>query len=354
VKALLLWLLAITSVAHAEVPPERLLTLSRGVNIIAIDDHIPTQKPLDEVQRDLAIIERVGFHHVRMQVNQDWFNGGTLTANWRIVRMDRIVEAATKHHLAVILALYSDRHPLNTEDIDPDSYWLAGWQQFAEHYRTVSPSEMFFEVANEPSMDGTRWSALQEQLRATIRRLAPMHTVLLTASPLSMSWSLDSLTISQDTDVVYVFHLYQPMVFTHQSADWADPAYRQIKGLEYPPNRSNIHAILSRPLVGSNPDAVKELNQYEHFGGTIMGDEITKAAQWSQEHGVHLMATEFGNDSTVAPQASRAAWLGAARQQFEHDGFGWTVWEYEGAFGIKADLQKDCKNVVVQSLGLCQ
>jgi endoglucanase len=351
-KALIVWLM-VTSVAYAEVPPERLHTLSRGINITAIDDHLTIQKPLNELQRDLDIIERAGFHHVRMQINQDWFNGATLTANWQIARLDRIVEAATRHHLAVMFCLYSDRHPLNAEDADPGTYWQTGWQQFAEHYHTVSPNEMFFEIANEPSMDGTRWSALQEQLRATVRRLAPMHTVLLTASPLSMSWSFDSLTISPDTDVIYVFHLYQPMVFTHQSADWAEPAYREIKGLEYPPNPSNIRAVLSRPLVASNPDSVKELKQYERIGGTIMGDEITKAQQWAQQHSVLVMATEFGNDSTVAPLASRAAWLRAARQQFEQAGFGWSVWEYEGAFGIKADLRKGC-NSVGQALGLCQ
>ena len=83
-----------------------------------------------------------------------------------------------------------------------------------------------------------------------------------------------------------------------------------------------------------------------------MGDEIAKATQWAHDHGVHVMATEFGNYAT-APRTSRVAWLLAARQQFEAAGFGWTVWEYEGSFGIKADLQKCCDGIG-QALGLCR
>jgi hypothetical protein len=63
------------------------------------------------------------------------------------------------------------------------------------------------------------------------------------------------------------------------------------------------------------------------------------------------VVTEFGNYAT-APMASRAAWLNAARQRFEAAGFGWTVWQYEGSFALKPDLERGC-DAIVRALGLC-
>jgi endoglucanase len=343
--------LVIASVANADVPAEQLHMLSRGINLdSSVFEH---PKPPAEVSRDLAGIQRAGFHHVRIFLTLEDWSDGNLDTNWRVARLDMIVAAAVQNHLAVMLCPRSIPHPMNDAATAATvKIWETGWRRLAQRYRSVAPDRMFFEIANEPGMDGTRWAGIQEQLRAAIRQVAPTQTLLLTPSPLAMVWSLSTLGVSQDSNVVYVFHLYQPMVFTHQSAGWADPVYGRITNLAYPPDEANIHDIMARPLVAQDPKAIKYLTQYEQIGGGMIRKETEVAVQWAREHGVHMAVTEFGAYAT-APPASRAAWLREARQGFEAAGFGWTVFQYEGSFEIKTDLEKGC-DIIMEALGLCK
>lgn len=261
--------------------------------------------------------------------------------------------AALKHHLAVILCVYPKRYLLDSlPSPETAQYWLAAWRLLAEHYRTIAPDQMFFELVNEPGMDGQHWLPFQEELRNAVRQIAPAHTLLLTSSPQDAVWSLDALHLPQDSNVVYTVHLYQPLVFTHQGASWDNLPYEHVKGLTYPPEAANIHAIMQHPQVAANSAAMRELAQYARQGGTIMSQEIAIGRHWMNEHHVPMQVTEFGN-LAWAPTASRAAWLGETRKQIEAAGWGWTVWQYFGSFGIKADLVKGC-DAITQSLGLCR
>lgn len=348
----LLALLLLTAVAHAEVPASRLQTLGRGVNI----DHAPFEQPWDiELWSEhMAMIRNAGFRHVRIFVLDEYLNSNlAVDANAKIARLDAVVRAAFQHRLAVILCIYPYKHRLdNPASAETTQYWLAAERMLAEYYRRTSPEQMFFELVNEPGMDGDHWWPFQEQLRSAVRQIVPNHTLILTSSPLDATWSLGNLHLPQDNNIVFTVHLYQPMVFSHQGASWDGLPYGNVKGLIWPPDSSNVQSIMRQPVVAANSEAMRELAQYERQGGTIMNREISDGQRWVQQHHVPMMVTEFGALET-APTASRAAWLGAARRQIEANGWGWTVWQYYGSFGIKADLQKGC-DALTLALGLCQ
>jgi endoglucanase len=319
-------LLAMGEAGHADVPPDRLATLSRGVNIISVF----TPTPLPRIDADLDQIKRSGLRHVRIFVDPDWIlNEGSAGTT----RLDQVVETAVADGLSVMLCMTSSHHPLDAKATpDTVNLWGEAWERLASRYRNQPPSRMFFELANEPSMQPGQWNTVQDDLRRRVRRHAPKNTVLMTASPLSTVWGLGDLSPADDDDVVYAFHLYQPMAFTHQGAEW-DSRYRAIRRLIYPPNGANVAAVKQH----APPADADGLAKYLEAGAGAIQKEVSVAAEWAKARHVHMVVTEFGVYRT-APPASRAAWLSDARQAIETAGFGWTAWEYDGGFGIAPDI----------------
>jgi len=303
---------------------QRLAVLSRGANI----------STLFEANRDLSLdlsqIAKDGFRHVRVFVILEHLNDPVY-----LHRLDRLVDAAVERHLGIILTMSSpsfadDQHAREQQD---------GWQLLAQRYALRDPDLIFFELANEPTMDGHAWEREQEQIRQTVRRRAPDNTIILVGSPLSMVWSLPE-SVPADDNVIYAFHLYQPMIVTHQGADW-DPQYKPFRGLAYPPDPANIKRL-------TDAKTAEALKQYAAHGRSMLQREIDQATHWSTEHNMPVMVTEFGVFG-AAPAATRAAWLAEARQRMQAGGIGWTIWEYQGGFGI-APVRRG--GAIAQALGL--
>jgi endoglucanase len=335
---LLLWL-SLGAAGRADVPAARLDTLSRGVNLITVF----TPAPLPIIDSGLHTIRQAGLRHVRIFVDPAWvLRDAANPSN----RLQQVVKAAVADHLGVILCMGSSADPMDDKATPAVvREWTEAWQLLAGHYAHAFPPDMiFFELANEPTMDPKRWNAVQDELLAAVRKVAPDNTVLLAGSPYSTAWALAPLNPSTDGDVAYAIHLYQPMPFTHQGAQW-DSRFTAISGLQYPPDPANVQAVM-RDVP---PNVQKELAAYEKSGADAMVADLAMARKMADERHLHIVVTEFGVYRT-APPASRARWLAQAVHTMQADGFGWTVWEYDGGFGIKPDL--NACTAVAHALGL--
>ena len=332
--------LCMGQVARADVPANRLVTLSRGVNLIDVFANKSTADLRDEI----AGVHRAGFRHIRFFIDPAWV--------WRSgepQQLDEVIKAAFAVKLGVIICMQSYEKPLRDDQKQIDA-WSTAWRTIATHYAATDPNLMFFELVNEPTFDNdAHWNRVQEAMRAQVRAIVPQHTLLLTGSPTSTSVALTQLTPSADDNVAYVFHLYAPMVFTHQGADWAGPEYAATRGLQYPPSYPNLTIIQNRAPLSLKAD----LAAYGMLGRDVIARNIQPALDWSHRYQKHLVVTEFGVYRAFAPAASRAAWLHDARTALEKDGIGWTLWEYNGGFGIKSDIDLGCGPLPI-ALGLCQ
>jgi aryl-phospho-beta-D-glucosidase BglC (GH1 family) len=318
--------LSLTTAGYADVPADRLATLARGVNIITVF----TQTPLARIYADLEQIKLAGLRHIRIFVDPDWIlqEGSSGTT-----RLDQVVQTAVADGLGVILCMTSSQYPPDDKATSlMVNLWGEAWEHLARRYWELPASKLFFELANEPTMAAARWNTVQEEFWKRVRRYAPKHTILMTGTPNSTVWGLGDLSPTDDDDVVYTFHLYQPMVFTHQGAEW-DNRYTAIRELVYPPKSDNL-AVVKQHLP---PREAEDLSKYLESGAGAIQEELSVAEKWAYSRHVHLVVTEFGVYRT-APPNSRAAWLSEARQGIEAAGFGWTIWEYDGGFGIAPDL----------------
>jgi endoglucanase len=327
-KALLALLLSTTATLAHTVPQDRLDVLSKGVNVNSVFE----QKA--DLKLDLERIRVAGFRHVRVFIEQAWVDRPSYQA-----KIDRLIAESVGLRLGVILTMISKDHPW-TDATNVEPLWASAWKTIATRYRQVSPTYLYFEIANEPSItDGKRWADIQERLRETLRAIVPQHTLLLTGSPTQMVWVLPPL--SSDTDVVYTWHCYQPMIFTVQGADWNDPPYTEYRGLIFPPDPANVQRLLK-------PSTANNLKQYLDIGKEMPLREVAAGAKWAADNHAAVMADEFGVYRD-APLDSRAAWLRLLRSRLEATHQGWTVWEYQGGFGIAPFVKG---SPLLQALGI--
>ena len=327
--------------------------MSRGVNITTLFD---APSPAQDLA-DISKLRGMGMRHIRIPIDPMWVlswpAGGAPDEKLR--RLDNAVCTALRGGLAVILDNHSgDLQPRDGADDSKLRRLGAAWDRLAARYAVVSPDRLFFEALNEPAFsDNRRWEPWQRDLLSHIRAQAPDHTVLLTASPDSTPWTLAGLTPVDDKNIVYVFHFYDPLVFTHQGADWSEPKLVSVRGLEYPAKAGNVHAVSGRAAASLEKTLADYLANYRDAQRVRAGIDV--AADWARSNHARLIVTEFGVFNDGAPPASRAAWLRDVREKLEQQSIGWTVWEYRGGFGVAPDLAKPCGPgaPVKAALGLC-
>ncbi|MEL7447553.1 MAG: cellulase family glycosylhydrolase, partial [Pseudomonadota bacterium] len=95
------------------------------------------------------------------------------------------------------------------------------WDQISLRYSKLPPN-LWFEVLNEPhtNLKGPQMRTLQRQAIEIIRRDNPTRIIMLGGEEWSGINSLGTNLASDDPNVMYTFHYYDPFSFTHQEATW--------------------------------------------------------------------------------------------------------------------------------------
>jgi endoglucanase len=166
-----------------------------------------------------------------------------------------------------------------------------------------------------------------------IRAQAPRHTIIAGGANWNGINGLLALEPFRDNNIVYTFHDYNPMTFTHQGATWAGESLKPLHDVPYPSTPENVAAL----LPGLSSDASrKELAWYgqQRWGIAIMEKEIGVAVDWARERHVPLWCGEFGVYIEHSQPADRDRWIADMRKTLEKDGVGWAMWDYRGGFAL--------------------
>jgi len=211
---------------------------------------------------------------------------------------------------------------------------LAFWKAFATHYAATDPAKVYLEILNEPAMaDNARWASIQSRAVAVIRPIVPHHTLIATGGEWGGIPGLLAIQPLHDDNIVYSFHDYDPMWFTHQGASWAGPQFAVLRNVPYPSSVETVAPILS---LETDPKARQDLAGYgqEHWNRQRIDDEIVSVAAWSRRYNVPVYCGEFGVFQDFADPAMRARWLHDMRSSLEANRIGWDMWDYQGGFAL--------------------
>ena len=351
----------------SSVPASRVAHLRHGINASGwfaqvYDTRGYTKEHLQAwtTAQDIALIKTMGFDHVRLSIEPQPMmprhRPDEIPAEYQ-----GYLDAAVKMILDQGLAVVIDIHPdgdFKARLAKDDSFvqeFSDFWRALARHYSTWDAERVFFEILNEPEMsDRYRWYGVQVKLAAAIREGAPQHTIIAAGARWSDDDDLVFIEPLRDPNVIYNFHFYEPMPFTHQGATWGAYFWHWVKGLHYPSSPESAAKV-----AAGAPDAVDRLAiiRYgeDHWDAARIDAEVAQVAEWARQRGVPVVCNEFGVFREAEPQ-DREAWIHDVRTALERHGMGWAMWDYSGNFGVVT--KKDGRNVpdenTLHALGLTQ
>jgi endoglucanase len=350
--------------ATSQVPPSRLAHLRRGINLSewfaqVYDPKGYTKEHFESwtTASDIALIKSVGFDHVRLSINpQPMMDAAHSPGGTQ--EYYGYLDAAMKTILDTGLAVELDMHPdsdfkVRLREDDFVERFADFWRTVGEHYSSWDSERVFFEILNEPEMrDRYRWYGVESKLATAIRQGAPAHTIIAAGG----NWDDDNdmifLDPLRDPNVIYVFHFYEPHIFTHQGATWGAFYWHWLKGLHYPSDPQNAAQVAEL-----EPDAIHRLDviRYgqDHWDASRIEAEINQAADWARRNHVALVCNEFGVFRHADPQ-DRTRWINDVRTSLERHDIGWAMWDYSGGFGVvtKKDGKATLDENTVKALGL--
>lgn len=354
--------------SSTSVPAGRLAHIRHGINLSGwfaqvyepkgyTKEHLQTW----ETSADMALIKSAGFDHVRLSVNPQPLMDAARRHDSKAEDLGDL-DAAVKMILDAGLAVEIDMHPdsdfkarLAKED-DFVERFADFWTMVARRYASSAwdPDRVFFEILNEPEMrDPYRWYGVEAKLAAAIRRGAPSNTIIAAGARWDDDDDLVFLEPLSDTNVIYVFHFYEPHIFTHQGATWGAYYWHWLKGLHYPSSPENAAQVAA--LVPEARDRLQVIRYgQDHWDAARVEAEINQAADWAKQRGVPLICNEFGVFRDHSEPQDRAAWIKDVRTTLERHNIGWAMWDYDGNFGVvtKKDGKAALDETTARALGL--
>jgi endoglucanase len=345
------------------VPASRLARLRRGINLSHwfAQSRDYSEKHLREhtTRRDVELIRRLGFDHVRFTVEPAPLFDEARPSELRrehLRRLDAALDMLLTGGLAVVVDLHpSDEFKLRLRADDRFVSALANfWRAFAAHLARRDPERVFLEILNEPVVEDTyRWMGVQARLAAAVREGAPRHTIVATGARWSSVEQLLLMEPLADRNVVYAFHFYEPHTFTHQGATWGSDFWPYLKGLPYPSDPERVAPLLASVERESAREALKDYGR-ERWDAARVEREIASAAAWARRHGVALTCNEFGVYRAYAPPGARLRWITDVRAALERHRIGWAMWDYAGGFGVavRKDGRVEPDSETAAALGL--
>lgn len=261
-------------------------------------------------QGDFKVVRDLGFNSIRFAFNGNWHRSKP-EAFWRW--LDQNVEWAERHGIVLTLDLHV---PIGGFWLDPTdekvdfSVWtneetrrqnIDLWRRIAQRYKN-STAIGAYELLNEAVTDdasGDQWRELAEELVKAIRKVDPNHLLVVGAlygtNRKYSEMGEGSQFLVDDPNVMYDFHFYEPIAFTHQSASWLERPITD--GGVYPDNKTPIptgeQVLLSASSIGSQRLAEGDSGWIKYDSGWVELRDASAVA------GLPIVTMRSGASGTV-------------------------------------------------------
>jgi len=336
--------------------PSKLL---RGYNL---PDQAPRRADQIPEIATLRMLYRLGMTHVRLPVVAEFvlppFSGPATIAS-----TTDDLKQAIETLLEIGYCVSVDMHPgadfqnlQRREAAKAHAALLAGWRQLSEPLSHWPAERIFIELLNEPATTDDIWRPFAEALAIELRTQLPKNIIIVGPAPFQRSEMLASWPPFADKDVVYAFHYYDPMIFTHQGAVWdKNSTWARMADIPFPSEigdptllkRAEEAATRGEEAVARD---LRTAARQPWTPATIMA-QFERVAAWSAEHSAPVIVNEFGVLKWKSRRADRLAWIAAVRAAAEANGFGWAHWDYSTSFGLLNEDRSLDRGVIHALLG---
>ena len=324
----------------------------KGVNLggwFSQCDHTEERYDTFIKDEDFAVIKSWGADHVRLPIDYELLeNNDAEPLESGYARLQHVLDVCRENGLNVIFDLHKtagfsfDANEGEAGFFDSEKYqerFYRLWERIAARFGHNS-GMLAFELLNEITEQSycAAWNRIAAECIRRIRAKAPDVPILVGGYWHNSARSVKDIAVPLDENTVYNFHCYEPLIFTHQGANW-------IPGMD-PDFRMPVTAAF-----GDMDKAAKE-NGAESFAGydayppetTLSAgyyrDFMAEAVRTAEERGVPLYCGDYGVIDRADPKAA-LAFFGMIHEAFESYGIGRAAWSYrEMDFGL-SDARMD-------------
>ena len=229
-----------------------------------------------------------------------------------------------------------------------ERFWRL-WEQFATRFggdRDMLAFELLNEVTDQAY--AASWTRIADTCISRIRAIAPDIDILVGSYWNNSIDALPDLEAPKDAHVIYNFHCYDPIVFTHQGAPWVQGMDR---GFRFSLDRPMADlAAETEAFLGEKPEDFEGLNLDEPLSQAYFDRRFAKAVAVAAERGVRLYCGEYGVIDRARPEDA-LTWYRAISSAFDAAGIGRAAWSYRQMdFGLVDDAMKGVFEQVVKLL----
>lgn len=295
-------------------------------------------------EKDVETVASWGADHVRIPVDYDLVEDKE--GNYKEDGFDyiqRAIDWCGKYGLNMVLDVHktfgysfdigeNEEGFFENEKYQERFYRL--WEEFARRYSKYE-ERLVFELLNEVTDKSysDKWNEISYKCIERIRKIAPTIKILVGGYWNNSPEAVKDLAMPYDENIVYNFHDYDPLVFTHQGASWIpdmpadyrvsiDKTFRQMDAY----TREKAPALLERFDNMGDSD--------EKIDAEFFKKRFEEPVRIAQERGVALYCGEYGVIEN-AEAGDILKWYKAINAAFEYYGIGRATWSYKSMdFGL--------------------
>lgn len=297
-------------------------------------------------ESDIENIASMGFDHVRIPVDfvmleSDDEEGRRNPLGYEYIH--KAINWCRKSGLNIVLDIHEvygySFDPLKDMDRERFFYDKALQTRYHKLWRSIAKEFaadtdiVAFELLNEVVLSDVyeAWNKVAHDTIEVIREEAKEAWIVVGGVRYNNVNSVELLDKPYDDRIIYNFHCYEPLVFTHQRAYWVDGMPSDFT-MKYPASLEDFRAasdMFSKDLVGEIYDeAIPSIGV--DFFRAIFKPAVEAAAKYD----VPLYCGEYGVIDK-APAEDSLRWFKDIHEVFEENGIGRAVWNYkEKDFGL--------------------
>ncbi|MCF8277395.1 MAG: cellulase family glycosylhydrolase [Flavobacteriales bacterium] len=182
------------------------------------------------------------------------------------------------------------------------------WAVVAERYQNLDPERVMFELMNEPSLLFDKDSLVIMYIDAidSIRQHTTQHSIVVSPHWGGTAMVLPDFEPLADTNLIYTWHVYDPLDFSHQGLTWHNPFF-----------------------PSGNPFPNSDTTFFEGW----LYDGWQNLIEWKQTYNKPIFLGEFGL-SSYCDSASACNWLDYNATRLIQNDIPWFYWDWQWDFSM--------------------
>ncbi|MDD6039483.1 MAG: cellulase family glycosylhydrolase [bacterium] len=295
-------------------------------------------------EEDVKRASEFGIDHLRVPIDYDLVEDKE--GNFKedgFAYIQRAIDWCKKYNLKMILDLHKtagysfDAGEKEDGFFDNEEYqerFYRRWEEFARRF-ACNEQMLAFELLNEVTKESycSLWNQIAAQCIRRIRKIAPTIKILVGGYNNNSVLTVKYMDAPQDENIVYNFHCYEPLIFTHQGAYWIETMDKQFR-MKFDSKFGYYKEASKQYLLDEQICFPNKIDDDETVGENYFEMLFEEAIATAEERDVALYCGEYGVINLASPEDT-VKWYRAIHAVFERHGIGRAAWSYQAMdFGL--------------------